>query len=314
MNDFFQDVWRGLNATPKYLQSKYFYDAAGDAIFKEIMECPEYYLTNCELEVFSRQKSALADNILSSLSDFDVVELGAGDATKSVYLLEALMEKGVDYTYYPIDISENIIELLHRKLPSLLPGIKMRGLNGEYFDMLDDLKGVSGRNKVVLFLGSNVGNILLENTVDFFKALRSHLLPGDLVLTGFDLKKDPAVILAAYNDKAGITRRFNLNLLRRINDTLDADFDLSQFEHRPVYNEETGACKSYLVSKKDQRVRIGEVGWIHFRAGEQVYMEISQKYTVSQTDEFAGAAGFRPVGHFYDEKKWFLDAIWRLEG
>jgi L-histidine Nalpha-methyltransferase len=314
MNDFFHDVWRGLNASPKYLQSKYFYDTCGDAIFKEIMECPEYYLTNCELEIFSLQSAALANAILNCLHGFDVVELGAGDATKSVYLLEALLRNKADYTYYPIDISGNIIALLHEKLPAQLPGIKVQGLNGEYFDMLDELKGMSNRNKVVLFLGSNVGNILLENTVDFFTALRSHLSPGDVVLTGFDLKKDPAIILAAYNDKAGITKRFNLNLLKRINNILDADFDLSQFWHRPVYNEETGACRSYLVSKKDQRVRIGEVGWIYFTQGEQIYMEISQKYTAEQTDGFATDAGFKPVQHFYDSKGWFLDTLWQFQG
>jgi L-histidine N-alpha-methyltransferase len=312
MSDFYNDVWRGLNASPKYLQSKYFYDAKGDAIFREIMNCPEYYLTNCELEIFSQHNDDLANTLLSHLHDFDVVELGAGDATKSIYLLEALLKQNVDFTYYPIDISENIIALLNKKLPEKLSGINVKGLNGEYFDMLDKLKEMSNRNKVVLFLGSNVGNILLDNTVDFFTALRSHMSPGDLVLTGFDLKKDPAVVLAAYNDKAGITKRFNLNLLQRINDTFDADFDLLQFEHRPVYNEQTGACKSYLVSKKDQRVRIGEAGWIYLKEGEQIFMEISQKYTVRQTDEFAQAAGFVPVGHFYDERKWFLDALWQV--
>jgi len=311
MNEFCQDTWRGLTATPKYLQSKYFYDDLGDSIFQEIMACPEYYLTNCELDIFSNKQSELANTILSYFRDFDVVELGAGDASKSVHLLEALLRHEVDFTYYPIDISRNIIAYLNKKLPALLPGIKVHGLNGEYFDKLEGLKEIITRNKVVLFLGSSIGNITLDNTVEFFKQLRSHLVPGDLILTGFDLKKDPRIVLAAYNDAAGITRRFNLNLLQRINTALDADFDLSQFAHRPVYNEETGACRSYLESLKTQRVRIGEVGWIYFREGEQIFMEISQKYTALQTDEFAIASGFTPVRHFYDSKKWFLDALWQ---
>ncbi len=311
MNEFFNDVWRGLNTSPKYLAAKYFYDATGDAIFNEIMDMPEYYLTNCELDIFTKHKSEIANTILSYFRDFDVVELGAGDATKSAHLLDVLLRHEIDFTYYPIDISQNIITQLNKKLPERLPGLKIHGLNGEYFEMLDELKDISTRNKVVLFLGANIGNVPLEDTPDFFTKLRSHLLPGDLVLTGFDLKKDPAIILNAYNDRTGITRRFNLNLLQRINDTLDADFDISQFEHNPTYDDESGACKSYLTSRKDQRVRVGEVGWIYFKEGEQIYMEVSQKYTTAQIDAFAEGAGFKTVRHFYDSKRWFIDALWQ---
>lgn len=311
MDNFLTDVWRGLNSNPKYLQSKYFYDDNGDAIFKEIMECPEYYLTRCELGLFANRSNDIARNILSSLKDFDLVELGPGDATKSVYLLDALMKQEANFTYYPIDISANTIEHLKMKLPGALPGIKVQGLNGEYFEMLGALKKLSSKNKVVLFLGSNIGNIPLDDTVVFLKELRSYLLPGDLALIGFDLKKDPEIILAAYNDKAGITRRFNLNLLQRINDKLGADFDLSHFEHQPEYDAITGACKSYLVSISDQRVQIGAMGSVRFKEGERIFMEVSQKYTVEQTDTFAVSAGFSVAGHFFDSKHWFLDALWQ---
>ncbi|MCW3120887.1 MAG: dimethylhistidine N-methyltransferase [Flavipsychrobacter sp.] len=311
MNEFFEDIWRGLNASPKYMESKYFYDEAGDAIFQEIMNVPEYYLTKSEMDIFSSQSGKLADIIANQFAAFDVIELGPGDCTKSIHLLKELASRKTDFTYYPIDISTNIINQLDRTLPSIVPGMKVAGLNGDYFDMLDELKDMSTRNKVVLFLGSSIGNIPLENTVDFFKALKSHLSPGDLILTGFDLKKDPNVILAAYNDKAGVTKRFNLNLLTRINNTLDADFDTAQFAHAPTYSEETGACESYLVSMKKQRVRVGEVGWIHFDEGERIYMEVSQKYTTKQVDDIAVAAGFEPVHHFYDSKEWFMDALWK---
>ncbi len=313
MNQFFQDVWRGLNATPKYLESKYFYDEKGDKLFQEIMDCPEYYLTRCELEIFSKQTSHLADSILHSMKNFDVVELGAGDATKSSYLLQHLLERGVDFTYYPIDISSNVISNLHKQLPQRMPGLQIRGLNGEYFSMLEEVKSISNRNKVVLFLGSSIGNIPFEQTRGFLNCLTEHLIPGDLMLIGFDLKKDPVTILAAYNDKGGITREFNLNLLRRINKELDADFDPELFEHCPVYDETMGACRSYLKSVKQQRVRIGEVGWVHFEEGETIFMEISQKYTVEQINELAADAGFKPVQYFYDSQNRFLDAIWQLE-
>lgn len=311
MDQFFEDTLRGLSASPKYLKSKYFYDEAGDALFKEIMECPEYYLTNCEQDIFTNQSGSLADTILSHLSGFDIAELGAGDASKTIYLLDALMKRNAGFTYYPIDISTNIINLLHAQLPIQLPGIVVHGLNGDYFAMLEQLKDISTRNKVVLFLGSSIGNIPLEETTGFFSALKEHLIPGDLVLTGFDLKKDPKVVAAAYNDKGGITARFNLNLLKRINNTYSADFDLGKFKHSPVYDEQTGACKSYLQSLEDQQVHIGETGIIGFEKGEQVFMEISQKYTVQQTDDIAKAAGFTVLQHFYDSKRWFLDALWQ---
>jgi dimethylhistidine N-methyltransferase len=313
MNEFFHDVWRGLTATPKYLESKYFYDETGDGIFQEIMHCPEYYLTNCEMDIFTHQCDDLYAAISRHLKEFDVVELGAGDATKSIHLLECLVKNNVDFTYYPIDISGNIISQLSKTLPAAVPGLKVHGLNGDYFDMLEEVKEISSRNKIVLFLGSSIGNIPVDETAGFLSALKSRLLPGDLLLTGYDLKKDPAVILAAYNDKQGVTRRFNLNLLQRINDTLDADFDLGNFEHKPTYDPQTGACKSFLVSTKDQRIRIGEVGWIYFKAGEPIYMEVSQKYTAEQTDHFAKNSGFTPIQHFYDQKNWFLDALWQCD-
>ena len=313
MNDFLNETLRGLNASPKYLKSKYFYDEAGDALFKEIMECDDYYLTRCESDIFSTQSGALADTILGHLKEFDIAELGAGDASKTIYLLKVMLDREASFTYYPIDISSHIIGLLEKQLPVCLPGLQVHGLNGEYLAMLDQLKGISSRNKVVLFLGSSIGNIPLEETPAFFRELKAHLIPGDLVLTGFDLKKDPALVLAAYDDRNGITKRFNLNLLKRINTTFAANFDLAQFEHRPEYNVQTGACKSYLQSSIAQDVHIGSSATVHFEAGEKIFMEISQKYTVLQTDEIAEAAGFSVLQHFYDSKKWFLDALWQFK-
>jgi dimethylhistidine N-methyltransferase len=310
MDEFSEDTWRGLSSEPKYLQSKFFYDAKGDALFREIMDCPEYYLTRCELEIFQTQSNDIAKAILGRLNEFDIVELGPGDATKSVYLLEALANQNALFTYFPIDISGNVIDQLNLNLPKRIPGIKIKGLKGDYLEMLGKMKHKSTRNKVVLFLGSNIGNIPLNETTGFLMALKACLAPGDLLLTGFDLKKDPAVILAAYNDATGITRKFNLNLLQRINDTLGADFILSLFEHQPEYDESKGACKSYLVSLKEQVVHISNMGIINFSKGERIFMEVSQKYSVEQTDEIATGSGFIVYQHFQDNASWFLDALW----
>ncbi|HEX8461785.1 MAG TPA: L-histidine N(alpha)-methyltransferase [Segetibacter sp.] len=310
MSQFLADVLKGLSAKEKYLESKYFYDASGDAIFQKIMSSNEYYLTRCEMEIFTKKTVELVSVLTSENVVFDIVELGAGDATKSIHLLKGLLENKVSFTYYPVDISDNIISLLEEQLPQQLPQLQLHGLNGEYFKMLEKAKTLSDKIKVVLFLGGNIGNIPHKDAVAFCTSLRSHLNPGDLVLIGFDLKKDPEVILAAYNDQMGYTSNFNLNLLHRINDELDANFDVSNFYHYPTYDPGTGACKSYLVSMCKQSVTIAGRNF-DFSEGEPIHTEISQKYTIEQTDTLAMESGFTPVKHFTDSKNWFLDTIWK---
>lgn len=311
MKQFLKDVLKGLQADKKYLQSKYFYDKKGDELFQQIMNCDEYYLTDCEYEIFSSQTSALADVIIGQHNNFDVVELGAGDATKSVFLLKEFVRKNAISTYFPVDISTNIIDLLHKELPGQIPQLNIHGLNGEYLDMLGSAKKISDKIKLVLFLGSNIGNISLEEVPEFCRELRSQLSPGDMVLIGMDLKKNPRQILAAYNDRNGFTREFNLNLLRRINNELGGNFNMHTFDHYASYDPLSGACRSFLVSLADQQVTIGNEQPISFYKDETIFMEISQKYMVAQADELAVKTGFIPVGHFFDKNKWFVDVVWR---
>jgi len=310
---FYDDVVKGLRSAPKHLDSKYFYDAEGDKLFQQIMNCDEYYLTNCEMEIFTQQKHQIAQTMMQDGSPFDLIELGAGDATKSSHLLKELLERDADFTYLPIDISSHVISLLNATLPISLPGLQIKGLNGEYFDMLNKAAILSDRRKVVLFMGSNIGNMSVADGQAFCEALRQHLNPGDMVLIGFDLKKNPETVLAAYNDRQGITKAFNLNLLTRINHELGADFDVDQFHHYAMYDPESGACKSYLVSLKEQQVNLPDTEVINFARDEYIWMEISQKYTLEQTAQFALQSGFRPVSNFFDSKGWFVDVVWVAE-
>jgi len=309
---FYNDVIAGLTASPKYLEAKYFYDGTGDELFQEIMNSPEYYPTNCELEVFTRQTDALAQAIIADGSPFDLIELGAGDATKSTHLLRHLLHKQANFTYLPIDISGHVINYLNETLPQTLPGLQLTGLTGEYFDMLKKAAELSDKRKVVLFLGSNIGNMPVEDAEGFCREMHKHLSAGDSVLIGVDLKKNPKTILAAYNDAQGFTSQFNLNLLTRINQELQADFKLDQFEHYPTYDPQTGSCKSYLISLTDQQVQICDET-VNFVKDEYIYMEISQKYTIEETSLMAAQSGFKPVHQFLDTKGWFLDAIWMAE-
>lgn len=308
MNQFLKDVLKGLQSSPKYLDSKYFYDKKGDELFQKIMDSDEYYLTNAEMEIFSKQTSDIACQLLKESKRLDVIEFGPGDAIKSIHLLKELSERNALTNYFPIDISKNIIDLLNKKLPKKIPSISIKGFSGEYLEMLAAANKISSNKKLILFLGANIGNFKFNEMPKFCKNLRSLLSEDDMVLIGFDLKKNPKKILAAYDDKAGITAQFNLNLLCRINRELDANFEVNSFEHYATYNPETGACKSYLISTKPQTVNIKNT-LIQFEKYEPVFMEISQKYSLVQISEVAQECGFQVLAQFFDQAEYFVDVI-----
>lgn len=309
LGKFRADVLSGLSSNPKRLSSKYFYDKKGDELFQRIMESPEYYLTRSELEIFQYQTDKLATLIGNENSTpFDLIELGVGDGTKTRFLLSELLRKQINFNYLPIDISGNILSELEHNLADL-DRLNVKSLQGEYLDMLKEASRISDNRKVVLFLGSNIGNMDMNEAKQFCKNVRSMLRPGDLFLIGFDLRKNPQTILNAYNDKLGITREFNLNLLQRINNELDADFEIDDFIHYPTYDPHTGACKSYLVSSRKQTVRIGEAE-VSFREGEWIHTEISQKYSPNEIKSLAADSGFSVVENLTDKKHWFVDSIW----
>lgn len=309
-NDKFRkEVLDGLRNYPKKLSSKYFYNKTGDHLFQQIMMMPEYYLTKCELDIFKNKTSEIEAAIVND-KPFDLIELGSGDALKSSYLLKHLVEKNIDFTYMPIDISGNILSVLNEKLKKELPYLKITALEGEYFDMLDKATHISDKRKIVLFLGSNIGNMEPEEAFRFCSGVKSKLNPGDLFLIGFDLKKNPHTILNAYNDAAGITASFNLNLLTRINQELDADFNIENFEHFQTYDPVSGACRSYLVSLRRQQINIGEE-IISFNENELIDMEISQKFSEKDIQKMAKESGFQIVNEIRDAKNWFVDSVWK---
>lgn len=308
---FFSEVISGLSATPKKLSSKYFYDKIGDNLFQQIMALPEYYLTACELDIFQNKTANLANILLQGSKSFDLIELGAGDGTKSAHLLRFLSKQNTDFTYIPIDISGNILSVLDHKIKREIPGLKVQCLQGEYFEMLRKAAMLSDRPKVVMFLGSNIGNMELEVAGHFCQQLKDNLHSGDIVMIGFDLKKHPQTILNAYNDSAGITAAFNLNLLRRINRELGADFNINNFQHFQNYDPVTGACRSYLISLVHQSVTINGKA-IDFAQNEYIDMEISQKFSRQDIQKLAFRSGFHPIGEIADSKDWFVDAVWKV--
>lgn len=309
-DEFARDVLAGLSGAQKSLPSKYFYDDEGSRLFREIMDLPEYYLTRAEFEIFKTR----ADEILEVFSDgsdgFEIVELGAGDGTKTAVLIGRFIDRGADFTYLPIDISPASVDLITREFRERFPSLTMDARAGDYFDVLSNLPRDARRRRVVLFLGSNIGNFSARDASAFFTRVGETLRPGDLMLTGFDLMKDPRIILAAYDDANGVTSEFNLNLLRRINRELGADFDCGKFSHFAVYNPATGAAESYLVSRAEQTVHIGDHVF-EFTAWETIFTEVSQKYSPKMIGAFARGSGFSVTREFTDSNGNFVDSIWK---
>lgn len=307
---FARDVEKGLSSNPKTLPSKYFYDETGDSLFQQIMDLDEYYLTRSEFEILDTYKSEMLE-IFDPSHLFDLVELGAGDGFKTKILIEHFLKQKVAFKYVPVDISSNVLQILEKDLRDSFSDLDMECIQDDYFHALDKLQHTDNARKIILFLGSNIGNLTDSAALGFLKKLRDFMNPHDLLLIGMDLKKDPQVILNAYSDSKGITRKFNLNLLTRINNELGGDFDVSAFHHYATYNPATGITASYLVSTEDQLVKISSIdASFHFRRWEPIHTEISRKYDLHEVSNFCETAGFRLIGNFQDSKNYFVDSVW----
>lgn len=303
------DTLHGLSANPKYLLSKYFYDEEGSRIFQQIMEMPEYYLTNCEFEILSSHKEQIRNDIAFS-GEFDLIELGAGDGLKTKILLNHFLNSGDKFNYIPIDISFDAVNKLLHSLKNEIPGIQITGKVGDYFEMLEELNEGDHRSKLILFLGSNIGNYTEDEAMEFLSQIEKRMNKNDILLLGMDLKKDPAVIMEAYNDKHGISRDFNLNLLKRLNRELGANFNTRYFVHAPHYNAASGIAYSYLVSTKDQIVYFEELDTsFRFHAWEAIHTEISQKYDRQMIEKLAQNSGLKIKNQYFDRDQYFTNVL-----
>ncbi|SDR86801.1 dimethylhistidine N-methyltransferase [Formosa sp. Hel1_31_208] len=306
---FANDVLEGLSAENKQLSSKYFYDDNGSRIFQEIMNMPEYYLTNAEFEILSLQSKQIY-KALQFNTPFNIVELGAGDGFKTYKLLEFLIRNKVDFNYVPIDISQEAMDILTKRLNERLPSLNVKPKVGDYFEILKQNKQ-SDYPSLLLFLGGNIGNYQEEKAIELLNLFHDNMKLGDKLLTGFDIKKNPIIIHNAYSDKFGITKRFNLNLLLRINKELNANFKLDDFDFYCHYNPITGDVKSYLVSLRQQTVEIKALRkCIHFDYNELIWTELSKKYSLDDIQNMAEASNFNLVTNFLDCKHYFTDSLW----
>ena len=307
--EFARDVYRGLNARQKILPARYLYDEVGSALFEAITLLPEYGLTRAEHRVLNR----CADDIARSLVPVaTVVELGSGSGQKTIRLLKALSLHQENLTYYAIDVSGRSLEDCCRQVQTV-PGIRARALEASYLDGLAavrDRRPTSGP-LLLLFLGSSIGNFSADEVSGFLKRLRQNLRHGDAFLLGTDLLKPADQLIAAYDDVAGVTAAFNLNLLCRINRELDADFEVRKFRHEARWNSEHNRIEMHLVSVEPQTVMVTAIGCqVFFDAGESIWTEASQKFSVPMLASLAQETGFAVTAQWIDDEWPFAESLW----
>lgn len=313
ISQFALDVFDGLRKENKSVPSKYFYDEEGDRIFQKIMNMPEYYLTDAEYEIFSEQAGLICKAMNATSKPFNLIEFGAGDGYKTIILLKHLLEIKAEFTYYPVDISQNILDELSENLKNEIPQLQVQPLNMDYFGALQYMHRLNDLTTFTLFLGSNIGNFHLNEAADFLRELSMNCSSEDMLLLGVDLKKDKNIIINAYDDPNGITSDFNLNLLSRMNRELGANFNIGQFEHHTFYEEESGEVLSFLVSLIDQRVFFKNMDWeVLFKKDEKIHTEISRKYSLEELETIAEKDNFDVVHHFMDSRKYFTDTLWKV--
>ena len=311
-SDFAADVRAGLTAPRKFLHCRYLYDAEGSALFEEICTLPEYYLTRAEQEILD----ANADEILASgPAGAMLVELGSGSSKKTRTLISAALAHRSPVQYVPIDISRSMLEESSRALVADYAGVEITAIAAEYRAGMRWLERQRGA-KLVLWLGSNVGNFPRGDAARFLRGVRATMSPSDRLLMGVDLRKSRALLEAAYDDAAGVTARFNLNLLGRINRELGGDFELDGFAHRARWNERLGRVEIRIESLRAQTVHIGALALdVTFRAGERVYTESSYKYSFAEIARLARAAGMVVERRWLDgERRFSVNLLAPLSG
>jgi L-histidine Nalpha-methyltransferase len=304
-----EDVLDGLTRPFKELPPKHFYDARGSELFERICELPEYYPTRTERAILHAQAGAIA----AATGAREVVELGAGYATKTRVLLDALAEAGTLERYVPVDVSEVTVRACADQLADEYPGLDVHGLVGDFERHLDALPPARGP-RLIAFLGGTIGNFLPGARRRFLRTLAGRLAPGDHLLLGTDLVKDPVVLEAAYDDAAGVTADFNRNVLHVLNAELGADFDPEAFDHVAFFDTDREWIEMRLRARSRQVVRIPAVGLtVHFAAREELRTEISAKFTAERLDGDLRAAGLRLARWFTDPGDLFAVSLSRRD-
>ena len=299
------EVFTGLTGEPKTLSPWLFYDEAGSRLFEEITELPEYYVTRTERQILAEH----ADEIVSAAAggrDLSMIELGAGTATKTGLLLKAAVRLQGSVTYYPIDVSQTALDEARSRLEAELPEVTVEPIVADYTEGMRQNSSVQSGRRLVLYIGSSIGNFSPEDAVEVLRGVRAQLSPGDCLLLGTDMVKDAQMLHQAYDDAAGVTARFNMNVLTRINRELEGNFNLRLFRHQARWNARESRVEMHLESLLAQRVAIRALDLeVRFLPGETIHTENSYKFTDESVLELLTRAGFRLRQQWSDADKWF---------
>ena len=302
------EVYRGLTAWPKTLSPSLFYDSEGSRLFEAITELPEYYLTRTERSILVQHAEEIV-GLAAGDQRLTIIELGAGTATKTGWLLKAAVKLQGRVTYAAIDVSASALEEAKTRLERDLPGVRVEPRVSDYTDSLGQIEfrhAPGSLRRLVLYIGSSIGNFAPTDALAFLRGVRAQLNPGDGLLLGADMVKDSRRLLAAYNDTAGITAAFNLNVLARINRELNANFKLQLFRHRAVWNAHPGRIEMHLESLIAQRVSIKALELeVPFKRGESIHTENSYKFTDEDVMALFNRAGFALRQQWSDAQRWF---------
>lgn len=308
-------VLEGMESTPKFLPSWLFYDTVGSRLFEAITELPEYYLTRLEHSIFEKHADdmiAAAAGYQPTTEDLCVLELGAGSASKTLVLLRALMARQGHAIYLPVDVSRAALEWAAGNVRTALPAIQVKPICSE-FTHEKKLALPEGGRRLALYIGSSIGNFDQEDAIQLLQWLSIQLQPGDALLLGTDMVKDSAPLLAAYNDRSGVTEKFNKNILARLNRELGADFSLDDFRHRAIWNESKGRMEMHLDSLRNQTVHIPELERsFQLRRDESIHTENCYKFSPDGVTELLRDGGFALEQSWYDEARWFGVHLARL--
>jgi L-histidine N-alpha-methyltransferase len=301
---FARSVAEGLACTPPRLECRYLYDARGSALYGRICEQPEYYLTRTEDAILARHAAELPEQT----GPVTLVELGSGDSAKTDRLLSAYLAQGALLGYVPVDVSEHALQGVLERLGRALPGARIAAVHGSYAQGLAALRAVA--RPLVVFLGSTIGNLFDDERRAFWLALRRALPPRGFVLLGVDLVKDARLLEAAYDDAAGVTRAFTLNLFARMNRELGAGLELDALRFDASWSAALGRIEIHVELSRGQRLRLGPLGHaIELRQGERILVEISRKFELGGLREELARAGFRVPCVWTDPRDWFATLL-----
>jgi len=296
-----KEIIEGLNSKQKYISSKFFYDEKGSKLFEDITQLPEYYPTMTEKTILKD----IAPELMSNLENVDIIELGSGDCSKIKILLDSISKGNLKtVTYVPVDVSKTAIYKSAQELVEKFPNLTINGLVADLINQIDLIP--ANNKRMFCFLGSTLGNFTKDISNDFFKNLSSNMNDGDTFLLGLDLVKPLDILHNAYNDDQGVTAAFNKNILDVINDIIDSDFNINDFEHKAFFNEEESRIEMHLIANKDIVINSSfSNSEIKIIKGENIHTENSYKYSTNRIKEFEENTDLTIKETFTDKNNWF---------